>query len=103
MSEKIEVSVAFALPDDSFWQNMTVAVGTTARQAVEQSGVLERFAQLDPEALRLGIYALPVKPDQVLVEGDRVEIYRALLVDPKTVPRKAKSKAASKAKSTAKS
>ena len=92
MDEMIEVSVAFALPDDSFWQNMTVAAGTTARQAIEKSGVLERFEQLDIDALSIGIFAMPIKPDQVLVDGDRVEIYRALLVDPKTVPRKAKSK-----------
>ena len=72
---------------------MMVAVGTTARQAIEKSGVLERFADLDLEQLSIGIYAMPAKLDKVLEHGDRVEIYRALLVDPKTVPRKAKSKA----------
>ena len=92
MTQKIEVSVAYALPDDSFWQNLTVSAGTTARQAIEKSGVLERYDELDPDKLDIGIYAMPVKPDQVLVAGDRVEIYRALLVDPKTVPRKAKTK-----------
>lgn len=92
MDEKIEVSVAYALPDDSFWQNMTVSMGTTAQQAIEKSGVLEHFKELEADKLTIGIYAMPAKLDQILVNGDRVEIYRALLVDPKTVPRKAKVK-----------
>ena len=91
--QKIEVSVAYALPDDSFWQNMTVEPGTTARQAIEKSGGLERFGDLELDKLSIGIYAMPVKLDKILEPGDRVEIYRALLVDPKTVPRKVKKKA----------
>ncbi len=99
MSDKIDISVAYALPEQNFWQNITVEAGTTARKAIELSGVLQHFPDLDPKTLAIGIFALPIKADQVLVAGDRVEIYRALLVDPKTVPRKAKSKAKSTAKS----
>ena len=92
MDEKIEISVAYALPDANFWQNMSVSPGTTAIEAIEKSGVLLQFKDLVLDDLSIGIYALPAKLDQVLVDGDRVEIYRALLVDPKTVPRKAKKK-----------
>ncbi len=92
MSGRISISVAYALPDNSFWQTLHVDKGTTAREAVEKSGVLELFSELKADSLTLGIYARPVKPDQVLAEGDRVEIYRPLLVDPRTVPRKAKTK-----------
>jgi putative ubiquitin-RnfH superfamily antitoxin RatB of RatAB toxin-antitoxin module len=94
VDDLIEVSVAYALPHDSFWQNMTVPLGTTASQAIELSGVLERFSELDIEELSIGIYALPAKLNKVLADGDRVEIYRPLLVDPKTVPKKAKPKKA---------
>jgi len=92
VDKKIEISVAYALPDNSFWQYMSVRDGTTALEAIKKSGVLELFGELDPEALSIGIYAMPAKPEQRLVEGDRVEIYRPLLVDPKTVPRKARKK-----------
>jgi putative ubiquitin-RnfH superfamily antitoxin RatB of RatAB toxin-antitoxin module len=92
MGGSFEVSVAYALPDDSFWQSMTVSPGTTAREAIKKSGVLERFSELDLETLSIGIYARSVQLDQVLADGDRVEIYRPLLVDPKTVPKKAKPK-----------
>ena len=98
MSDQIEVSVAYALPEQNFWQYMRVPAGTTTREAIQKSGVLEDFSDLDLETLSIGIFALPTKLDQVLADGDRVEIYRALLVDPKTVPRKAKSKAKSQAK-----
>ena len=79
-------------PDDSFWQTLSVDEGTTALEAIKNSGVLEHFKDLDPQELSIGIYALPAKLDTILAHGDRVEIYRALLVDPKTVPRKAKPK-----------
>ena len=92
MGDSIEVSIAYAEPDDSFWQSMTVTAGSTAREAIEHSGVLEHFTHLDLETLSIGIYAKSVKLDQVLADGDRVEIYRPLLVDPKTVPKKAKPK-----------
>ncbi len=96
MEKPIKISVAYALPDEGFWQDMAVPAGTTARDAIDNSGVLERFKELDLEALNIGIYAMPAKLDQVLKEGDRIEIYRDLLVDPKTVPRKVRSKAKTK-------
>lgn len=83
----LHVSVAYALPNRSFWQEMSVAPGTTAREAIVKSGVLEQFAELQLDQLSIGIYARPAKLDQILAEGDRVEIYRPLLVDPKTVPK----------------
>ena len=92
MIKKIEISVACARPHDSFWQTMSVNEGTTALEAIKKSGVLEHFKDLQADELSIGIYALPAKLDRVLVHGDRVEIYRPLLVDPKTVPRKVKKK-----------
>ena len=96
MAKTIDISVACARPNDSFWQTLTVNEGTTALEAIKNSGVLEYFKDLAPDDLGIGIYALPAKLDTVLVQGDRVEIYRPLLVDPKTVPRKAKPKAKKK-------
>ena len=96
MAKKIEISVACAHPNNGFWQTMSVNEGTTALEAIKQSGVFEHFKELEPDTLSIGIYAVPAKLDAVLAPGDRVEIYRELLVDPKTVPRKAKLKAKKK-------
>ncbi len=92
MAKIIEISVACAHPNDGFWRTMSVSEGTTALQAIQNSGVLEHFKELETDTLSIGIYAVPAKLDTILVQGDRVEIYRELLVDPKTVPRKAKKK-----------
>ena len=81
---------------------MTVAQGTTALEAIKASGVLGHFTDLEADTLSIGIYALPAKLLTVLQQGDRVEIYRSLLVDPKTVPRKTKLKPKLKPKSGAK-
>ncbi len=96
MAKMFEISVACAHPNDGFWQTVSVVEGTTALEAIKQSGVLEYFKELEADTLSIGIYAVPAKLDAVLVQGDRVEIYRELLVDPKTVPRKAKPKAKKK-------
>ncbi len=92
MDKKIEISVACARPDDGFWQTLPIEAGASAREAILQSGVLEHFKDLELEQLSIGIFGVPAKLDKVLAPGDRVEIYRALLVDPKTVPKKPKTK-----------
>ncbi|MFK8016797.1 MAG: RnfH family protein [Gammaproteobacteria bacterium] len=80
----INVEVAYALPATQQTFALRVALGTTAGAAVEHIA-----AQL-PEAYPtddLGVFGRRVKPDQVLEEGDRVELYRPLTADPKTVRR----------------
>lgn len=60
--------------------------GATVMQALQASGVLQRQG-LQPEGLRLGVWGRACEPGAVLREGDRVEIYRGLLVDPKEARR----------------
>ena len=83
--ELIQVEVAYALPERQSLLRIKVPVGTTAAQAVERSGVLERYPDLDLAQSKLGIFAKVVPPSRELREGDRVEIYRALIADPKAV------------------
>jgi putative ubiquitin-RnfH superfamily antitoxin RatB of RatAB toxin-antitoxin module len=64
-----------------------VEEGTTAQQAVEQSGILQQFPEIDPTQLKLGIFSKAIKSETVLRERDRVEIYRPLIADPKAVRR----------------
>lgn len=85
MSEEqtIQVEVAYALPERQAIIPLQVLPGTTALQAAQRSGIVERFAGLDLENARLGVFGKLVAADQVLQEGDRVEIYRPLKADPK--------------------
>ncbi len=88
--QTIQVEVAFALPERQAIIPLQVLPGTTALQAAQRSGIAERFAGLDLDNARLGIFGKSVAADQVLQEGDRVEIYRPLKADPKEV-RKARA------------
>jgi len=87
-SELIEVEVAYALPERQTLLRLNVPVGTTAEQAVQRSGLLTRYPDLDLSASKLGIFAKVVPPQRELREGDRVEIYRPLIADPKAVRQK---------------
>jgi uncharacterized protein len=89
-SERIRVEVAYALPDRQKIIELMVPSGTTALEAVRQSGIAREFHGLDPEQADMGIFAkvldgktLPAPSEYVLEAGDRVEIYRPLQVDPK--------------------
>lgn len=88
--QPLQVEVAYALPEKQAIIPLQVLPGTTALQAAQRSGIAERFPGLDLESARLGIFGKVVAADQVLAEGDRVEIYRPLKADPKEV-RKARA------------
>ncbi len=81
----IQVEVAYATPKRQIIIPLDVEDGTTAIQAVKRSGILDEFAEIDIEKSDLGIFGKITKADTPLKEGDRVEIYRALIADPKEV------------------
>jgi len=74
----MHVSVVYALPHEQFLEEIDVAEGTTAEEAVHMSGLLEQHAEIDLTLNKLGIFAKLVQVSQILKAGDRVEIYRAL-------------------------
>ena len=86
----INIEVAYALDNKQALLELQVAEGTTALQAAQQSGITDKFDGIDLENSKLGIFSKVVAPTQVLREGDRVEIYRPLIADPKEV-RKARA------------
>lgn len=88
VSEKIRIQIAYALPERYFLQDYTVDAGTIVQQAILQSGILEQFADIDLRSNQVGIFARPAKLNDVLQDGDRVEIYRPLSADPKEIRRK---------------
>jgi putative ubiquitin-RnfH superfamily antitoxin RatB of RatAB toxin-antitoxin module len=85
MAEPITVEVAYAQKDRQELVTLTLPVGATAREAIERSGLPEKFPEIDLARNKLGVFAKLVKPDAVLRDRDRVEIYRPLLADPKEV------------------
>ena len=86
MSGNIQVEVAYALPGKQRILTLDVADGTTAIEAVRLSGIDRHFEDLDlHKPLSLGVFGKVVAADQRLLNGDRVEIYRPLKVDPKEV------------------
>lgn len=83
-SELIKAALVYALPDKQHVLALTVEPGTTALQAAEQSGIVQLFPQLDLQAASIGIFnQLVDAASYVLQDGDRVEIYRPLICDPK--------------------
>ena len=84
-AEGITVEVAYAMPEEQLILKVELAAGSTLSQAVEQSGVVERFPEIDLATMKVGIFGKLKKADQVLQPGDRVEIYRRLIADPKQV------------------
>lgn len=84
-AEMITVEVAYATPKEQLILTVELAAGSTLSQAVEQSGIIEHFPEIDLATMKVGIFGKLKKPDQVLQPGDRVEIYRPLIADPKQV------------------
>lgn len=82
MADHISVEIVYALPDQVFLRRVELPDGATVRDAVAQSGVCKAFPELTDAALRVGIYSKSVKLDRRVREGDRVELYRPLQLDP---------------------
>ena len=88
MTEEIEVEVVYALPEVQTLLKLKVPAGTTAIQAVERSGIMGQYPEIDLEKIKIGVFGKLVKGDSGLRQNDRVEIYRPLIADPKEVRRK---------------
>ena len=78
----LEVEVAYALPHQQFLRRLKMPSGSTVRQAIVQSGVLSKFPDIDLKSVKVGIFSRPVDLDVLLNSGDRVEIYRPLILSP---------------------
>lgn len=87
MSTQIHVEVVYASPARQKVARVGLRVGASVREAIEQSGFLEEFPEIDLDKNKLGIWNKQAKADAVLRDQDRVEIYRPLIADPKEVRR----------------
>jgi putative ubiquitin-RnfH superfamily antitoxin RatB of RatAB toxin-antitoxin module len=103
MTELINVEVAYALPQKQVLKALTVASGTTALQAIEQSSILQDFPEIDTNSDSIGVFSqvlgtkgLAEPAVYQLQPMDRVEIYRPLIADPKEVRRRRAEEAKAK-------
>lgn len=85
---RIRVQVGYAKPGTAILEELAVIAGTTVHGAIKQSGIVERFPEIDLTVCRVGIYGKLKQLDTELRDCDRVEIYRPLLADPKESRRK---------------
>jgi hypothetical protein len=81
----INVEIVYALMDRQKVVRQAVEEGCTLKAAVENSGLLDEFPEIDLSKNKVGIWNKLAKPDAVLRDQDRVEIYRPLIADPKEV------------------
>ncbi|WP_263081910.1 RnfH family protein [Endozoicomonas sp. Mp262] len=92
---RLTVEVAYAKPFEQKILSVKVAKGTTVYDAVRLSGIVNLFPEINLETAKLGIFgkAVPKPQERELKAGDRVEIYRPLIADPKEARRKRAEKA----------
>jgi putative ubiquitin-RnfH superfamily antitoxin RatB of RatAB toxin-antitoxin module len=88
MTEKINIEVVYALPDEQILVKRSVPSGSTVAEAIHASGVLDKHPEIDLAGNKLGIFGKLTKADAVVRDKDRIEIYRPLIADPKEVRRK---------------
>jgi putative ubiquitin-RnfH superfamily antitoxin RatB of RatAB toxin-antitoxin module len=84
----MQVSVTYNEPPQQVWLRIEVPEECTVVQAIEQSGILASFPHVDLGSQKVGIFGKVAPLDARLRPGDRVEIYRAIVCDPTTVPRR---------------
>jgi uncharacterized protein len=84
----MKIEITYALPERQELMVVELPEGATVMQAVEASGLLQKYPEIDPGGVnKLGVFAKLAKADAVLRDRDRVEIYRPLIADPKEVRR----------------
>jgi len=80
---KMHVEVVFALPREQYVINIELPEQSTVDDAIRESKIMDKYPEIDLDVNKTGIFGKPAKRDAVLHPGDRVEIYRPLIADPK--------------------
>lgn len=84
----MNVGVCYAEAERQTWLRLEVPNNSTVQQAIELSGMLQHYPNINLDAQKVGIFGKLTKLDAPLKEGDRVEIYRKITADPQTVQRR---------------
>jgi hypothetical protein len=84
----VKIGIAYNNNSNNLWLNIQVDENATVIEAIRQSGILQKYPEINIEINKLGIFGKMVKANQILTEGDRIEIYRPITADPLTVHRR---------------
>ena len=82
------IEVAYAKPDEQLILEVQVPPGALVKEALAKSGIERHFPEIDLTTAKVGIFGKLSKPDAELSPGDRIEIYRPLIADPKEARKK---------------
>ena len=83
----IGVEVVYAKPEEQVVVSLQVPNGCSVKDAIELSGLLNRYSEIDRSDLKAGVFGVVCKPEHSVKDGDRIEIYRPLIHDPKEARR----------------
>jgi len=84
----MNVGICYAEAERQLWMRLEIPDGSTVEQAIQLSGVLKQFPEIDLQKQKVGIFGKIAKLDAPVQEGDRVEIYRQITADPNQVKRR---------------
>lgn len=84
----MQIGVAYSEPSQQIWLNIEVPDDASVSEAIDRSGILKQFPHIDLGTQKVGVFGRLVKLDAKLKPGDRIEIYRGIIADPETVPRR---------------
>ena len=96
MSEMIEIEVVYGLPDKQVLLSLPVPEGSTIEECIKLSGITIHFPQIEISKAKVGIFSRPEKLSTLVKAGDRIEIYRPLIADPKEMRKLRAAKMAKK-------
>lgn len=104
MTDKISVEVAYARPDKQKILKVEIEPGTSLSEVVRLSGIVETFPEINVDDMKLGIFGKAVRAadTEMARDGDRIEIYRPLIIDPKQARADRAAKAAAEKGSSTK-
>lgn len=84
----MNVGAAYDSGKKQVWLNVEVPDGSTVKEVLELSGLLDMFPEIDLETQKVGIFGKIAKLDSTVEEGQRIEVYRPITADPETVERR---------------
>lgn len=87
MDNKTLIEVAYATPEKQLILECKIDRGVSVREALHLSGIDQHFPEIDIENCDFGVFGKAVAADYELQDGDRIEIYRPLIADPKEIRR----------------
>ncbi|MBK1693791.1 RnfH family protein [Chromatium weissei] len=93
----MKINVIYAQAKRQLWLDVDVPEGSTIQNAIDCSGILTQCPEIDLEQQKVGVFGKVSPLNTVLADGDRIEIYRALIADPKAIKKRANTENASAA------